>query len=178
MSQRQHEKPAAGEQNPKASDRREFIRQSLGVAPLMLTLGGRSDPAGVSMHGTLWSSLGTMWKHKGNWWRFKTDRWRWTKSSGEHWRERDAPAPREWKKDDWRPDDKVVTEPRNWEWGKAKVVQQRELGAESKRTDLNRKRRSEKPATKRSYDWRQDDDWKRSEGLSPLASDGSNHKRD
>ena len=79
------------------------------------------------MHGTLWSSLGTTWKHNGNWWRFKPERWRWTRSSGEHWRERAEPAPREWKEDDWRPDDKVVTEPRNWEWGKANVVQQREL---------------------------------------------------
>ena len=177
MSQRQHEKPAAGEQHPQASDRGEFIRQSLGVAPLMLTLDGRSNTGGASMNATLWSSLGTMWKHKGNWWRFKRDRWRWSKHSGDHWRERDEPALREWKEDDWRPDDKVVTKPKDWEWDKAEDRRQRELAAESKRRDWDWKRRSENPTTERSYDWRQDGEWKRSEGLSPLDSD-TNRKKD
>ena len=129
------------------------------------------------MHGTLWSSLGTMWKHRGHWRRF-TRGWRWTKHSGEHWRELDEPAQKEWKKDDWRPDDKVVTERKDWEWDKAEVVRQRELGPESKRKDLNWKRRSEHPATERSNDWRQDDDWKRSEGLSPSGSDTAYRKKD
>ena len=172
MSQRQHDKPAAGEQTPEASDRREFIRQSLGVAPLMLTLGGRGNGGGASMHGTLWSSLGTTWKNKGDWWRFKTGRWRWTKNSGEHWRERDEPATTEWKDDD-----KVVTERKDWEWDKPGDVRQRELGAETKRKDLDWDRRSEKSRTERNYDWRQDGEWKRSEGLSPLASN-TNRKKD
>ena len=175
MSQRQDDKPAAG-QTPETSDRRDFIRQSLGVAPLMLTLGGRGNGAGASMHGTLWSSLGTMWKHKGDWWRFKTDRWRWSKHSGDPLRERDRPATREWEEHDWRPNDKVVTKPKDWEWDKAEDRRQRELDADSKRRDWDWKRPAEDPAARRSNDWRQDGEWKRSEGLSPLASDEDGEK--
>ena len=41
MSQRHDDTPPADERQPETNDRREFIRQSLGVAPLMLSLGGR-----------------------------------------------------------------------------------------------------------------------------------------
>ena len=176
MSQRQDDKPAAGEQSPETSDRREFIRQSLGVAPLMLTLGGRGHGGGASINGTLWSSLGTTWKHKGDWWRFKRGGWRWTKHSGDHWRGRDEPATREWKEQDWRPDDKVATKPKDWEWDQAEDRRQRELRAESKRRDWDWERRSERPTAERSYDWRRDGERKRSEGLSPHANDTNDGK--
>ena len=180
MSQPQNDKPAKGEQSLQANDRREFIRQSLGVAPLMLTLGGRGNGVGASVHGTLWSSLGTTSQHKGDWWRFKSDRWRWTKSSGDHWHERNEPAARDWKEDDWRPGDKVGTERKDWDWDKPEDRRRPELGAESKPRDWDWKRRSENPTnptTEPSHDWRHDGEWKRSEGLPPLASD-SNRKKD
>lgn len=179
MSQRQDDKPAAGEQSPETSGRREFIRQSLGVAPLMLTLGGRGHGGGASINGTLWSSLGTMWKHKGDWWRFKRGGWRWTKHSGDHWRERDKPATTEWK-EHARPDDKVATKPKDWDWDQAEDRRQRELHAESKRRDWDWERGLERPTADRSYDWRQDGERKRSEGLSPLASNmgGTDGKKD
>ena len=176
MSQRQHDKPAAGEQNPVASDRREFIRQSLGVAPLMLTLGRRGPNGEFSMHGTLWSSLDPNRKHNGDWWRFNRKRWRWTKNSGDNWRDRGEHAPPEWK--EAHPADEIVTKPKDWDWDKSEDRWQRELDAKSKRNPANWRREPEPPTTDRSYDWRDDDEWKRSEGLSPSAHDTSKLDKD
>lgn len=179
MSQKQRDESPAGERNrdaregPEANDRREFIRQSLGVAPLMFTLGNRSQGGGTSLHGTLWASLGTKWKHEGDWWRFKRDRWRWTKDSGDSWRGQEEPAPRDWRREDEGPvvsDNETEPAPKEWDWGSSEARRRRELEAESKRTDQETRWRqhSEIPTTKPSYDWREDDAWKRSEGLSHL----------
>lgn len=55
-----------------ATDRRKFLRKSLGAVPIVLTVGNRPGWGGHSVHGTLWSSGGTDWRHRGGgWWRDK-----------------------------------------------------------------------------------------------------------
>jgi len=175
MSQEQRDKPTPDVPAPdvpsgNVNARREFIRQSLGVAPLMLTLGGRGNGGGASMHGTLWSSLGPLRRHKGDWWRFKTDKWRWTKGSGDRYREREETRPQ-------RAHDKETPAPKDWDWNRSDDRWRRQLDADSNRKDTDWQRRESQSAD-RSYDWRKDDDYKRSEGLSPFASDRTNRKKD
>lgn len=162
---------------PETNDRREFIRQSLGVAPLMLTLGGRSHGGGTSMHGTLWSSLGTKWKHKSKWFDFKKRRWHWSKKSGAKYRDRDKHDKRDGKDDDWRKaDHKTVPARKDWDWDKPDDRKRRKIEADSKHRDDDWDRRSDYSDRDHKYDWREDDDWKRSEGLSPFPSSRSSKK--
>lgn len=184
MSQQQREDAAAaGEQNPDTTttnDRREFIRQSLGVAPLMLTLGNRSNGGGASIHGTLWASLGTKWKHKGDWWRFK-DRWHWSKGTGDRWRGRERRAPQDWRRADRSSSQNPKTQPapKDWDWSNSEARWRRELEAKSRpNPDPDWRGNSEIPTTRRNYDWREDDAWKRSEGLPHLPNRRSTGKKD
>jgi hypothetical protein len=171
-------KRAEGAKARDMNDRREFLRKSFGVAPLMLTLGSRSYGGGTSIHGTLWSSLGTKWKHKGDWWRFKKDGWRWTKNSGDTWRGKDEHKSYTSKDhDDWRRDEKIKTEHKDWNWDKSDESWQREIEAQSTRKDSNPDRRAEKDSGNQ-YDWRKDDDWKRSRGLDSHNSDQKNRNKD
>lgn len=150
----QDRKRAEGGKTPGTSDRREFLRKSFGVAPLMLTLSGRSNGGGASIHGTLWSSLGTKWKHKGDWWRFKKDGWRWTKNSGDKFRGKDEHESKDYKDhDDFRREDQIRTEHKEWDWDKSDERWERDIKADSKHKDSDKNLLFDD----RGYDWREDE---------------------
>ncbi len=91
------------------SGRRQFLKNSLGAAPIVLTIGNRSGWGGGSTHGTLWSSAGTNWRHRGGrWWR-KGD-----------WKDWDGPKPPHWSDHDDRPkheaQDGKDSRQRDWDW--------------------------------------------------------------
>lgn len=163
MSQRQHE-------GSKTTGRREFMRQSLGVAPLMLTLTGRGKDGGHSIHGTLWSSLGTRWRHKGDWWKFKSDRWRWTRRSADSYRKRKDHKSSSKRKDLRRTHDIESEKNRDWNWSKDENQWQREIGTGSGRPE------TDYSPSQRDYDWRQDDEW--SGGLNPFGSSATDQNED
>lgn len=96
--------------------RRKFIKDSLGAAPVVLTIGNRSGWGGGSMHGTLWSSAGTNWRHRGGrWWR-KGDWKEWEDPKPPHWSDHDGRREYE-PRGDGRKDDEKTARRRDWDWG-------------------------------------------------------------
>jgi hypothetical protein len=126
------EKPEIGSEALE-TDRRRFLRKSLGAAPVVLTLGNKHGWGGKSVHGTLWSSGGTRWNRGGRGWRDRG--WDKPPRFGRHGEPpkggQEAEPPRgsdsEWKSSriswrKWRPDEDETrnSESRSpqWEWRK------------------------------------------------------------
>jgi hypothetical protein len=135
--------------SPDGSGRRKFIRESLGAAPIVLTIGNRSGWGGGSMHGTLWSSAGTNWRHKGGRWWGKGDWKDWDEPKPPHWSDKDNrrkyqprdDGPKDVRKDarhgewDWgeenrssRDSDAYSDARADWEWYKEKERRRSESG--------------------------------------------------
>lgn len=98
--------------------RRKFIRDSLGAAPIVLTIGNRSGWGGGSVHGTLWSSAGTNWRHKGGRWWGKGDGKDWEEPKPPHWSDGDyAGRQKERPRYDEPRDDHKDARQGGWDWG-------------------------------------------------------------